>query len=134
MIRESREFAARAQAFAFQRIAAAITLPSERSLIVFNPLTQPRTDIVRVEPGKLTPADRIVDPVSRQEVPWQTMPDGSALFVAGNVPSLGYKTFAVRRGESQGEATSAASRHDAGKPLLPRGVRSGDRYDYQHPG
>ena len=103
-------------------------------MIVFNPLTQPRTDIVRIESGELTPGDRIVDPASRQEIPWQTMPDGSVLFVAGNVPSLGYKTFAVRRGATSGRSDFALSRHGAGEPVLSRGVRSGDRYDYQHLG
>ena len=51
MIRESGEFAARARASAFRRISAAITRQSDRSLIVFNPLTRPRTDAVRIASG-----------------------------------------------------------------------------------
>ena len=109
MIRESGEFAARARTSAFQRIAAAITRESDRSLIVFNPLTHPRTDAVRIEAGVLSPGDRIVDAASRREIPWQAMPDGAAVFVAEGVPSLGYKTFTVLPGANRIAAPPAAA-------------------------
>ncbi len=101
MIRESEEFAARVWASAQQRITARISRESQASLIVFNALARPRTDAVRVEAGVLVPGDRIVDPASGREIPWQVMPEGGSLFVAVGVPSLGYKTFAVRRGDER---------------------------------
>ena len=107
MVREAGEFAARAQSSAFQRIAARVKRESDQSLIVFNPLAHPRTDAVRIDAGLLAPGSRVVDPASGREIPWQIMPDGAALLVARDVPSLGYKTFALRRGEAQ--ATPPAS-------------------------
>ena len=100
MVRESAELAGRAQASALRRITAAITRDGDRSLIVFNPLTHPRTDAVRIAAGVLSPGDRIVDATSHRQIPWQRMPDGTMLFVAESVPSLGYKTFTLLRGES----------------------------------
>ena len=111
MIREAGQYAAHARTSAFDRIASAITRGADRTLIVFNPLTRKRTDTVRVE-ARLAPGDRLVDAVTGQETPWQTMPDGSATFVARDVPSLGYRTFAVTTSESPA-GTSAAAPTDA---------------------
>ena len=42
--------------------------------------------------------DRLVDVSTGREVPWQTMPDGTVAFVAADVPSLGYRTYAIAGG------------------------------------
>ncbi len=104
MLLESADFANRARSSALERITAKITRETDRSLVVFNPLARQRTDIARVDRGLLAAGDRIVDPSNNREIPWQAMPDGSAVFVATEVPSLGYKTFAVHTGEAPSAA------------------------------
>jgi hypothetical protein len=99
MIRESGEFASKALDSAFLRLTANITRQSERSFIVFNPMLQPRTDTVSIDPRLLTPGDHILDPENRRDIAWQTLPDGSTVFVAEGVPPLGYKTFEIHRGQ-----------------------------------
>ena len=112
MIREAGQYTAHARTSAFDRIASAITRGADRTLIVFNPLTRKRTDTVRDETGELRPGDRLVDTVSGEEIPWQTMPGGTATFVARDVPSLGYRTFAVTAGKTPA-GTSATAPTDA---------------------
>lgn len=117
MLHESAGFADRARSSALERIAAKITRTSDRSLIIFNPLARKRTDVARVGQGMLAAGDRILDPSDSREIPWQAMSDGSALFVAPDIPSLGYKTFAVQRGE----APTAA-------PVAPQGSTLENRF------
>lgn len=97
MLRESAEFAERAQKSALQRLTGMIERESDRSLVVFNPLGHWRTDAVRVEAGVLSAGDRIID-ASARIIPWQTLPDGSAVLIAG-VPSLGYMSYKIDRVE-----------------------------------
>lgn len=67
------------------RLAGAITRTAERNLIVFNPLPLDRTDIVRAEIA----ADSVVDPITGTKLPVQQLPDGTALFIAENIPATG---------------------------------------------
>jgi len=50
----------------------------------------------RLAGAELAATDRLFDDATGQEVPWQPMPEGTAMFVAQDVPSLGYKTFSIR--------------------------------------
>lgn len=108
MVAESREFSGRALAGALDRLAGAIARDTERTIVVFNPLVRERTDLVRVTDVKLAPEARLMDVATGKEVAWQRMPDGTAVFVAASVPSLGYRTFAITAGSSPKAAPAAA--------------------------
>ena len=113
MVIESKAFSDRACAGALERLAGLITTRSERSIIVFNPLARTRTDLVRLAAGEIGPSFRLRDAVTGKDVPCQVLADGTVVFVAADVPSLGYKTFslapqpAARRSQSQSLPTSA---------------------------
>ena len=98
---------------ALGEIASRIKTESN-ALVVYNPLSVTRTDLVRVSlPANFARSTfgstsfRIKDPVTREEVPFQILgpgflyPDavsvsagaGMLIFTARNVPSLGYKIF-----------------------------------------
>ena len=114
MVIESREFSGRALTGALDRLSAAIERKSERTIVVFNPLARERTDLVRVTDVKLAAGDELVDTATGSQVPWQTIPDGAAVFVAASVPSTGYRTFAVAAGRSP----KAAPETDATRTVL----------------
>lgn len=100
MVAESREFSGRALAGALDRLAGAVVRKAGRTIVVFNPLTRKRTDVVRVPDLKLEPGEPLVDVETGQEVPWQMMPDGATAFLATAVPSLGYRSIAVAEGRA----------------------------------
>ena len=97
MIRESHEFAARAQAFAFQRIAAAITPPVGAVVDRLQP-ADPTADRYRADRVGQAHARR-PDCRSRQPPrgPLANHARRSCCSLPGTFLSLGYKTFAVRR-------------------------------------
>jgi hypothetical protein len=101
-LEENREMVAEASSFAthvlddaLDKLSGLITRDADLTLIVFNPLTRPRTDVVRIEHTHITGGNRVIDVATGQEVPCQRMPDGTVTFLAADVPSLGYRTFAV---------------------------------------
>jgi len=73
------------------------------TLVVWNPLSWQRTEIVRTPvPAQSPQSFRIVDSKSGKEVAYQVekragVPD-SLIFLADKVPSLGYKTFRIEPG------------------------------------
>ncbi|KKL61913.1 hypothetical protein LCGC14_2190480, partial [marine sediment metagenome] len=72
----------------------AITTDAERTLVVFNPLGRTRSDLVRLKTD-LPPGDfRLVDSASGKTIEHQSF-DGDVIFVASDVPAMGYKTFRV---------------------------------------
>ncbi len=96
MVIEAKEFSDRACDRALGKLAGMITTGAARNIIVFNPLAHARTDVVRVAATELGLDSQLQDAVTRKTVPHQTLPDGTAVFVAADVPSLGYKTFSVQ--------------------------------------
>ena len=90
MVKEASDYLDQVLSSASQRLSSAISLSGERNLIVFNPLAYQRTDIVRSNiPVNFIP----VDAVTGEKVPVQYFPDGSAAFVATDVPATGYKSY-----------------------------------------
>ncbi|MEI7634038.1 MAG: hypothetical protein WCK47_07135 [bacterium] len=84
-----------------QYLLGAAASPAQDSIIVFNPLSWPRTDLVRVpaDTALLNRQFRLIDSVTDTEIPCQK--DASAamlLFVAPDVPSIGYKRFLIADG------------------------------------
>jgi hypothetical protein len=104
---EGQEFAAEAQRAALAKLEAMIPTTADQTLVVFNPLTWPRTGVVRVEGAGLPESFDLVDNATRRKVVWQKLPDGAVVFLGENIPSLGYKTYGVFEGKGKARARSA---------------------------
>jgi len=92
-------------------LAKLISADGDYEFAVFNPLSWPRTDVVRVTlpSGPLRDAKgkiRVIDRRLGSDAKFQMAGDDAILVVAGNVPSMGYAVFSVRPGE--GAAPAAA--------------------------
>ena len=94
MVVESKEFSDRACGSALDKLAGMITTRADRNIIVFNPLARTRSDVVRVA-AEAGPQFQLREAATGKEVRYQTMADGTILFVAADVPALGYQTFSL---------------------------------------
>ena len=65
----------------------------DSTLVVFNPLALKRTDVVRLE--NRNAEFQLTDNVTGKVVPVQKLPDNSVIFIASDIPSMGYKTFKI---------------------------------------
>ncbi len=96
-------------------LASGIKSPAGDSIIVMNPLSWVRTDVARVElPQRLAKANglRVTDQATGKAVPCQR--DGAQLvFLAGNVPPVGYKVFGIEPAGSAPPAAVAVAGTDA---------------------
>lgn len=81
-----------------QQFDGLIKTNADNTLAVFNPLTFERTDVVRL--AQSNGEFYLIDNVSGAVVPTQKMPDGSTIFVATGIPSMGYKTYKIIDGKS----------------------------------
>jgi len=107
LIAEAREFARSARSRAVDQFKQLITTNHDNTVVVFNPLNTRRSGCatVTLPQGR---AATLIDNASGTEALSQTMPDGSLLFLASDVPSMGYKTYRVTRN---------APASSAGQPL-----------------
>jgi hypothetical protein len=88
-----------------EALARLISADGEFEFAVFNPLSWPRTDVVRVTlpAGPLREAKgkvRVVDRRLGSDAKFQMLGDDVLLVLAPNVPSMGYAVFAVTAGET----------------------------------
>jgi len=67
------------------------------TLVVFNYLSQDRTDLAKVQRGGLPQYFDIIDNATGGAVPWQNANQGEIAFVARGIPALGYKTYSIRQ-------------------------------------
>ena len=95
MVTESRGLAEQVLQSSLSRLSESVARAASRTIVVWNPLTRQRTDIVKLRPGTLPLEATLTEVESGSPVPWQTLPDGSAIFVAAAVPALGYRTYAI---------------------------------------
>ena len=96
-----------------EALAGLISADGEFEFAVFNPLSWPRTDVVRVTlpAGPLREAKgkvRVVDRRLGSDAKFQMLGDDVLLVLAQNVPSMGYAVFAVTAGEASGAPVQAA--------------------------
>jgi hypothetical protein len=71
-------------------------------LVVFNPLSWSRNDVVTTEK-----AEAVVDLATKRTVPCQALPEGGSCFVATALPSVGYRSY--RSATPAGSAKQAAT-------------------------
>lgn len=101
---------------ALERLAARIPTRG-RTVVVFNPLSWARTDVVRASSRSLKSSFDLVDAATGEKTPYQVL-DGDArysriAFVAREVPALGYKTYRITpRSDAAPAAGGVAVRGD----------------------
>ncbi len=70
---------------------------NNRNILVYNGLSWPRSDVVRLEPPdqnlKIT---EIVDATNDEKIEFDINDAGEAVFVAGDIPAFGYKIFRIK--------------------------------------
>ena len=111
MVIESKEFSDRACASALDKLAGMITTRADKNIIVFNPLARVRTDVARLATG-IEQRFKLRDAATGKDVPHQTLADGTTIFIAADVPSIGYKTFSLLPAAEQVERGSPTRRED----------------------
>jgi hypothetical protein len=92
---EAAQFAQRALDDALGKLAGLIATDAEANVVVFNPLTWPRTDVVKLALPREAQPVRLVDAASGSEAPSQRLASGEVVFIASGVPATGYKTFRI---------------------------------------
>ncbi len=106
LVQEGQGFAARAREDSLGRLDSLIPTGPGKTVIVYNPLNWERTDVVHLETGGLPEKFHLLDNAAHRPVPSQKLPDGTAAFIAEQVPSLGYKTFLIVPGEARVKSKS----------------------------
>ncbi len=95
MVVIAQEIADRVRAETLGRFAHAIKTDTEHSVVVFNSTSHLRTDLVAVPAAQIPLDVRIEDAQSGFEMPHQLTQDGDIIFLAKEVPALGYRTYRV---------------------------------------
>lgn len=94
MADDAKFFTDRARTSALDRLAGQVAMPGVRSVIVFNPLNHPRSDLVRIAAKGLGDGFALIDAVTQRTVPFERSGE-DICFVAPEVPSLGYKSLRI---------------------------------------
>ena len=85
-------FARQADAASRQLLEAGMvklaTMAPAADLVVFNPLSWSRTDLVTTEQ-----AGAVQDVKTKRKLPCQALPEGGSCFVASELPSVGYRSY-----------------------------------------
>ena len=95
LIRESGYFTGKAEETALSGLRDQLTTAGKNTLVVQNPLVRERSGEVRFRLPEGKGLSGLVDNSTGKEVDFQIWEDGDILFFAGDVPSMGYKTYAL---------------------------------------
>lgn len=99
MVDESQALEQKVRAGAVESLSGLITRGGMSNLVVFNPLSQERTDVVRC-PGEMIPkGTHLVDGTSGALVPAQRLADGSCVFIGAAIPPMGYCSYRLEPGD-----------------------------------
>jgi alpha-mannosidase len=94
-------------------LARRVKRPDGHSLLVFNPLSWKRTDVVKISlPQSLIEQKgnfRLIDRRTSREEPFQLLDEKSVLFLARDVPSLGYAVFSFSSDQAGAPAAAGVS-------------------------
>jgi len=94
LVKEAEEFCLSAKNNAVEKLKGLITTGNEITVVVYNPLSYARTDVVLFQ-YSFNGGFKIIDNETSEEVSYQIMPDGKIAFTAADIPSNGYKTYGV---------------------------------------
>ncbi len=96
--------------------------PAQEALVVFNTLSWPRTEVVKLDLAELGGEAAKVLRADGTEVPSQIVEDEDGrhlVFIAESVPAMGYRTYFLKRGTEPGPAKT---------DLRVKGLRLENRY------
>jgi hypothetical protein len=111
-----------------EALARLVSADGEFEFAVFNPLSWPRTDVVRVTlpAGPLREAKgklRVVDRRMGSDAKFQMLGDDALLVLAPNVPSMGYAVFGVTAGQALSGAAAVPGSESRGDTIENRFYR-----------
>lgn len=101
LIREGEFFKDKAEELAVRQLKSQITTNTENTLVVNNPLVRKRSDFIHFKIPEGKGLLKIVDNSTGGEVSFQLSDNRTAFFFAEDVPSLGYKTYALEFNQSK---------------------------------
>ncbi len=96
LVSESGQFLQQAEETTTTALAKLIPAPESKTIAVYNPLNYTRTDVVTFRDTGLIDGWQLFDNTTGKAVQCQQWPDGSFVFIAGDVPQAGYKTYSVK--------------------------------------
>ena len=95
-----------------EALARRVKRPEGHSLVVFNPLSWTRTDVAQISlPQPLVERKgkfRLIDRRTGLEEPFELLDERTLLFLAREVPSLGYAAYSLSPDEAEGPAERGA--------------------------
>jgi len=113
LVAEAQEFTRSAKSQALDQFKQLITTNHDSTVVVFNPLNSRRSGFATL-PLPQGQGLRIIENASEREALAQTMPDGNLLFLASDVPSMGYKTYRLER-SAAGSSAGQPARKSTGE-------------------
>jgi hypothetical protein len=108
MVTEAESYRDQVFASATRRLNGVIARNGEKNLVVFNAQPHRRTDSVRVD---LQKNEIVVEQTTGGKPAVQHLPDGSAMFLAHDVPATGYRVYRI-------ETAAAEKTESASGPIL----------------
>jgi hypothetical protein len=90
---------------AVKRLICLVTRPEGKNIMIFNSLSQMRTEVVKSKNINLNDNTRIVDATTGENVVWQKLPDGEIIFIAKNIPATGYRIYRLIEDGKSGKNT-----------------------------
>ena len=100
MVDEAQALEQKVRAAAVESLSRFIVRSGSSNLVVFNSLSQTRTDVVRCPPGMIPEGMQLVDASAAARVPLQRLADGTCLFIGAEVPALGYRSYRLEPADS----------------------------------
>jgi len=96
LIRESGYFTGKAEELTLAGLRDQLTTESKNTLVVQNSLVRQRSGELRFRLPEGKGLSELVDNSTGRDVDFQLWEDGEILFYAGDVPSMGYKTYTLK--------------------------------------
>jgi len=111
LVEESEEFTQLAGNDTYEKFAKLITRSSDYTVLVFNSLNFVRDDQVNLMPPLKSGMFKLIDNSTKEDTPYQCMPNGSISFIARAVPSIGYKSYSLKKTKSPEISTASVKRN-----------------------
>ncbi|MCP4405201.1 MAG: hypothetical protein GY801_48855, partial [bacterium] len=86
-VEDAQRFADEAKEKVFTKLDNMITTDADRTVVVYNPLSRKRTDLVQLAVSDVDEAFHVVDNVTGEAILCQRLTSGSTVFVARDVPA-----------------------------------------------
>lgn len=95
MVTEVQNIVERLKHNTLNNIAKQISTDANKSIVIFNPLSNRRTEITKIEAEKLPIGYCLRDAITGELLTIQRLDDGSSIFIAKDIPPMGYRTYYI---------------------------------------